>query len=88
MSIKSNYEYIVAESFTPRNTNGRHGLVHIRPAKDQPYSQTLFVECSKDLSEKYPVGTQFRIKVKLTDKEGGGRYLYSYHGWRHEVVTP
>lgn len=86
MAIKSNYQYIIVESFIPENMSGRHGLVHIRPALNQPYPQTLSVECSKDLSEKYPVGTKFRIKVKLTDKEGGGQYLYSYHGWSHEVV--
>ena len=43
------------------------------------------VECSKSLSRDYPVGTKFRIKAKLTDKEEGGEFLYSYFEWKFEV---
>ena len=86
MSKKIDYQYIIVESYIPKSTSGRHGLVHIRPAPNQIYSHSLSVECSKDLVEKYPVGTKFRIKVTLTDKEGGADYLYSFHGWPHEVV--
>jgi hypothetical protein len=45
------------------------------------------VECSKHLSQNYAVGTKFRIRAKLTDREGGGEYLYSYHGWKVEVLS-
>ena len=85
---KSNepYVYIIVESYYPYSTSGLHGQIHIRPAPDQIFPQSLHVECSKSLSQRYPVGTRFRLRVKLTDKEGGGEFLYSYHGWPVKVV--
>ena len=80
------YEWIVVESYYPASTAGLHGAVHIRPVAGQEYSTRLHVECSKSLSHNYPVGTRFRLKAKLTDKEGGGEFLYSYFGWRYEVL--
>ncbi len=85
MSAQNPYQFIIVESFVPSNTSGRHGSVHIRPIEGQPYPTSLFVECPKDLVTKYPVGTQFKIRVKLTDREGTP-YLYSYFGWKYEVL--
>lgn len=89
MAINSSYHTIIVESFYPADTSGRHGPVHIRPAPNQPFSQSLFVECSIDLADTdvYPVGTRFRIKVKLTDRKGGTPFLYSYYHWPFEVVS-
>ena len=36
--------------------------------------------------EIHPVGTRFRLRVKLTDRQSGGEFLYSYFGWPVEVV--
>jgi hypothetical protein len=33
-----------------------------------------------------PVGTRFRLRVKLTDREGGDEFLYSYHGWKVDIL--
>ena len=63
-----------------------HGEAHMRPAPGQLYRQSLKVECAKRLTRDYPVGTRFKIRVKLTDREGEGEYLYSYFGWPVEVV--
>lgn len=46
MELRSNmknqdYEYIVVESYYPRNTSGLHGPVHIRPIPDQDTFETL-----------------------------------------------
>ena len=82
-----NYDIIIVESFIPTNTSGRHGNIHIRPLPGQePFLQTMFVECSKDLINNFPVGTKFRIKAKITSKEGGTPFIYSYYGWSYEVV--
>lgn len=82
-----NYDIIIVESFIPTNTSGRHGNIHIRLLPGQePFLQTMFVECSKDLITDYPVGTKFRIKAKITSKEGGTPFIYSYYGWSYEVV--
>ena len=81
------YQTIVVESFMPDSTSGRHGKVHMRPAAGQIYPQTLFVECGRQLLRDYPVGTKFRIRVKLADVRREGEFLYSYHSWPFEVVT-
>jgi hypothetical protein len=80
------YSSVVVESYLPTNTSGRHGPVHIRPLPGQGFDTGLHVECSKSLSYDYPVGTRFRLKVKLTDREGGGEFLYSHFRWPFEVL--
>lgn len=87
MAQDNPYVMIVVESFVPTDRSGLRGRVHIRPVPGEIYPQTLHVECSKRLSERYPVGTKFRIRAKLTDREDGGEFLYSYHGWPVEVLT-
>ncbi len=87
MAQRNPYRWIEVESFIPGDTSGRHGLVHIRPVAGQGLSTDLFVECSKKLSRNYAVGTRFRLRAKLTDKEGGGEFLYSHFGWDYEVVS-
>lgn len=80
------YRHVVVESYVPYSTAGLHGPVHIRPIAGQGLPDALQVECAKSLSRDYPVGTRFRLKAKLTDREDGGEYLYSYHGWKVEVL--
>lgn len=80
------YVEIVAESFLAAVTSGLHGGVHMRPAPDQPFGQDLMIECSKALTRDHPVGTRFRLRVKLTDRASGGEFLYSYHGWPVTVL--
>ena len=86
MTQNNPYEVLVVESYKPDDTSGLHGAVHIRPVEGQGYRTTMHVECSKSLSRDYPVGTRFRIRAKLTDRLGGGRFLYSYYGWRVTVI--
>ena len=89
MAKSSAYRHVIVESFIPRDPSGRHGLVHIRPIPGQVFSPKLFVECSKRLvdTEKYPVGTKFKLSAKLTDRQGGTAFLYAYHGDPDIVVS-
>ncbi len=89
MKIEAPYHSIVVESFCPENTSGLHGPVHVRPATHQIFPQSLLVECPKELvnTESHPVGTKFRLKVKLTDRKGGGEYLYNSYKWKYDVVS-
>jgi hypothetical protein len=82
------YDNIIVGSFCPDNLSGHHGPVHIRPAADQKYPQSFLVECSNKLKkpDKYPIGTKFRIKVKLTNREDGTPFLYSHYKWNCEVI--
>lgn len=81
------YQSVVVETFRPTGTSGLHGDVHVRPVAGQGLLTTLHVECSKKLSRDYPVGTKFRIRAKLTDREGGGEYLYSNFRWPVEILS-
>ncbi|PWB91202.1 hypothetical protein C5688_06080 [Methylocystis sp. MitZ-2018] len=80
------YLLVDVESYIPDKKGGLHGKIHLRPCPGQGFATTMHVECSKKLSNDYPVGTKFRIKAKLTDREGAGEFLYSYHGWNYEVI--
>lgn len=86
MAQDNQYQLVVVESYKPARAGGLHGQVHIRPVSGQGFPTTLHVECSKGLSKNYPVGTRFRIRAKLTDREGGGVYLYSSWRWDYEVL--
>ena len=86
MAQDNPYHYIIVESYISKNTSGLHGEIHIRPIKGERFTQNLHVECSKALSKNYPVGTKFKIQVKLTDRENSGEYLYSHYNWKYEVI--
>lgn len=74
------YSWVEVESYLADRTSGLHGQVHVRPVAGGQFSPALRVECSKSMSRDYPVGTRFRIWAKLTDREGGGQFLYT--SWR------
>lgn len=86
MAKPTAYHLIVVESFCPTDTSGRHGKIHIRPTAGQLlFPQQLFVECSRTLTNNYPIGTKFRIRAKLSSVQGTP-FIYSYHGWPYELV--
>lgn len=80
------YVIVVVESYRPESTAGLHGDVHIRPVEGQAFPSHLHVECSKALARDYPVGTRFRLRAKLTDRESRGEFLYSSYKWPFEVL--
>lgn len=81
------YQWVEVESYVAERTSGLHGTVHIRPVSGGPFPSDLRVECSKEMSRNYPVGTRFRIWAKLTDREGGGQFLYTSWRWKFEVLS-
>ena len=87
MAKKDPYQEIIVETFSTTDTSGRHGPVHVRPLPGQGLDPGMMVECSKSLSRDYPVGTLFRIRAKVTDRQGGTPFLYSNHRWPAPTVT-
>jgi hypothetical protein len=86
--MSKEYEYIIVESFHPLDTSGRHGPIHVRPIPGQGEFKTdMYVRCSKSLSTDYPVGTKFRIKAKITNREGGAPFVHSPYSWTYEVLS-
>lgn len=87
---KEKYALLIVESYRPLSTAGLHGEIHIRPVKGQePYTQDMQVQCSKKLSDLsvYPLGTKFRIRAKINDREGGNPFLSSHYSWPFDVVS-
>lgn len=79
--ITEPYVYIVAESYRDEAS----GRIHIRPAPNQRFAQSLRIKGCRDCSQ-YPIGTRFRLKVKLTDVEGRDDYLYTSWQWPFEIL--
>lgn len=70
------YDYIIVQSVLT-NERGKHGPIHIKPLPNQePYLDTMYVQCSKTLSNDYPVGTKFRIKAKIVHSEVATHSIY------------
>ena len=80
---KPGYTSIIVEVYDSGRVGGKHGTRHIRSAKGQSFPQCLDVECDSTLAAN-PIGTRFRMQVKLKYRDGEGEHLYSYWGWKPE----
>jgi hypothetical protein len=80
------YEHIIVEVFLPEYTEPTSANRRIRPAKGQKYPQSLRVECDRSFREEYPVGTQFRMQVKLVESDEMSPFLYSHYKWKPELI--
>jgi hypothetical protein len=82
------YHYVVLESFIPTSSSGHRGKVELRPVPGQIFGTHLLSESPRAMVDTsvYLPGTKFRIKAKLTDREGGGEFLYSHWSWQFEVI--
>jgi hypothetical protein len=62
--------------------DARSGRLRLWPMAGQAYARSTRVHCSRQLTDpaRYPAGTRFLLKAKLTDRQGGEPYLYAYHG--------
>ena len=78
--------FVVVESFLPASTAGLHGEIHVRPVAGQGNDTAMHVRCPKALGRDHPLGTRFRIRAKLTDREGGKPFLSTHHSWPYEVL--
>lgn len=69
--------------------NARTGALTIRPMAGQAYATSMRVQCSRALRDpgRYPAGTRFLIRAKLTDRMGGAPYLYAHHGDAVKVLS-
>ena len=79
------YRWIIVETYSGSKT-GKSSLIHVRPIAGQDLDTNMDVECRRDMRKAYPVGTRFRIKAKVTDREGGKPFLWSHHSWDYEVI--
>lgn len=80
------YRDVAVESvFDPRT-----GRLRIKPVAGQAYATSMRVQCARALADpaRYPAGTRFLIRAKLTDRDGGPPFLYAWHGDPVKVLAP
>jgi hypothetical protein len=78
---EEDYVWLIVESYRPSSTAGKHGPIHVRPAPGQGYDQSLQVRCPREMVRNFPEGTRFKLRVKLTNRDGGGEFLSAPHQW-------
>jgi len=61
--------------------------VRARPLPGQGVSTDRKVECSEGMRLSHPIGTYFKVRCKVTDREGTP-FLYRHYTWSYEVITP
>lgn len=83
---QENYESIIVEVFLPEHSEPTSANRRIRPISGQKYPTTLRVECDRSFREEYPVGTRFRMRVKLVDNGNRAAFLYSNYHWKPELI--
>lgn len=80
------YFYVAVETFTPCPPEPTWADIRVRPLEGQGISTSLRVECDRFLMRhRFPIGTVFILKAKLTDREGGP-FLYSYFDWDYCTI--
>jgi hypothetical protein len=102
MALPQNYYQLWFESFVLDRVSGHKSRVQLKLSENQkipeeiegecetrginPYEMVL--ECNRKLFT-YPIGTRFYINAKLTDRDSGGMYFYTYYRWKPiEIIQP
>jgi len=86
-SPSSEYFELLVESFVPAATGGHRGRVHVRPVTGQGIDPTLLVECSREMTDDYPVGTRFLVRAKLSQRLGGSTFVKAPYAFGYSVVA-
>lgn len=80
------YREVVIETYRAGGEPSRHS-VRARPVGGQGFDATMKVECSSSMRTGYPVGTKFKVRAKITDREGSRPFLYTSYRWPYEVLS-
>ncbi len=83
MALPKGYHWIVAESCAVPNQKA----VKIRPIAGQRFGTDLNIRCDASLRDttRYPLGSRFNVRVKLSTMAGGEDFLHSPHQWQTSV---
>lgn len=80
------YREIIIETFRNPGEPAAESI-RARPLHGQGLSTSMRVECSSKMREKHPVGTKLKIRAKITDREGGTKFLYCHYSWPYVVLS-
>ncbi len=82
---KEPYHWVIVETYRMRGA-GLHGDIHVRTIPGQVFPQSLHVRFSMSARTAHPIGTRFKVRAKLTNREDGSQFLHTNHAWGYEVV--
>ena len=83
---KDDYEEYLVETYES-DGEPSNATVRVRPIGGQGLPINLRVRCSRDFRTEFKIGTIFKIRAKLTDREGGSPFLHSPYTWPYEVLS-
>lgn len=95
MAIQCDYYALWFESFKLSSTAGHKLPIQLRikcgqklPPEISEICEArgvdafhLLTRCNTDYQIKYPVGTQFLLEAKITDRKGGGVFFHAPYNW-------
>jgi hypothetical protein len=81
------YFELLAESFYSGPISGRHDPIHVRPVAGQGVGTHLYVECSKEMRELFPINSMFLVTAKYSNKRNGIEFLKAPYHWGYTHVT-
>ena len=80
--------YKIAVITAPKFREASRRSVRAHPYPGQGLPENLYVECSESFRINNPIGTVFVLWAKLTyNKINKAYFLYSYFGWKTQIVT-
>lgn len=79
------YIWLIVETYEEWGSGIRGGR-HVRPVPGQEVPTTYRVRFPKAPRFAYKLGQKFRVPAKITDKDGGNRFVHTNHAWDYEVV--
>ncbi len=81
----ASYRRVAIETFYNEGEASASGI-RARPLPGQGLDPSMRVECSSSMRERYPVGTVFIVRARVTNRDGGQPFLYTHFNWAYEVV--
>jgi len=84
--VRDDYREYIIESYLAVGEPSAH-RVRAKPCPGQGLSTSLNVRCSSQMRTSHPVGTKFKVRAKLTNREGHGEFLHAPYDWPYVVVS-
>ena len=84
--MADDYAYYVIETYRAAGEPSANAI-RARPLPGQSLSADLKVECPVKMREGHKVGTKYKIRAKITDREGGTPFLYTSYHWGYTVLN-
>lgn len=79
------YRYFIIETYENKGEPSSK-KIRAHPLPGQGVSTSLNIECSAGMRDSHPPKTLFKVRCKVTDREGT-KFLYRYYRWPYEVIT-